>query len=135
MPHEKKPFSEMNTDELLAVCASEQSRAVIIEGKNSVTLDHVTITGNDQSTKEGSVRANVLLYQSASGDAGVGTSAFTMTGGKMTALSRRPLGQGRQQRRRLHAERQRPAAGRRHHGGQHLQPGPPPDELQLYRHH
>ena len=70
-----------------AVCVSEQSRAVIIEGKNSVTLEHVTITGNDQSTKEGSVRANMLLYQSASGDAGVGTSAFTMTGGIMTALS------------------------------------------------
>ena len=70
-----------------AVCVSEQSRAVIIEGKNTVTLENVIIEGNDQSTKEGSVRANVLLYQSASGDAGVGTSVFTMTGGKMTCLS------------------------------------------------
>lgn len=66
-----------------AVCVSEQSRAVIIEGKNTVTLENVTIEGNDQSTKEGSVRANVLLYQSASGDASVGTSVFTMTGGEM----------------------------------------------------
>ena len=70
-----------------AVCVSEQSRAVIIEGKNTVTLENVTIQGNDQSTKEGSVRANVLLYQSASGDASVGTSVFTMTGGEMTCLS------------------------------------------------
>ena len=70
-----------------AVCVSEQSRAVIIEGKNTVTLENVTIEGNDQSTKEGSVKANVLLYQSASGDAGVGTSVFTMTGGEMTSHS------------------------------------------------
>ena len=70
-----------------AVCISEQSRAVIIEGKNTVTLTDCTLTGNDQSTKEGSVRANVLLYQSASGDAKEGTSVFTMEGGEMTAKS------------------------------------------------
>lgn len=70
-----------------AVCASTRSRAVIIEGKNSVTLENTMIDGNDQSTKEGSVRANVLLYQSASGDASVGTSVFTMNGGEMTCSS------------------------------------------------
>ena len=70
-----------------ATCSSTQSRAVIIEGKNTVTLENVVIDGNDQSTKEGSVRANVLLYQSASGDASVGTSVFTMTGGEMTCNS------------------------------------------------
>ena len=70
-----------------ATCSSTQSRAVIIEGKNTVTLENVVIDGNDQSTKEGSVKANVLLYQSASGDASVGTSVFTMTGGEMTCNS------------------------------------------------
>ena len=70
-----------------ANCVSENSRAVIIEGKNSVTLENCTLTGNDQSTKEGSVKANVLLYQSASGDASVGTSVFSMTGGSMTCRS------------------------------------------------
>ena len=70
-----------------AVCVSEQSRAVIIEGKNTVTLENVILEGNDQSSKEGSVRANVLLYQSASGDASVGTSVFTMTGGEVTCRS------------------------------------------------
>ena len=70
-----------------ATCVSEQSRAVIIEGKNSVTLENCVLVGNDQSSKEGSVRANVLLYQSASGDASVGTSVFTMTGGSMTSQS------------------------------------------------
>lgn len=70
-----------------ADCISTNSRAVIIEGKNSVTLENCTLTGNDQSTKEGSVKANVLLYQSASGDASVGTSVFTMTGGSMKSNS------------------------------------------------
>lgn len=70
-----------------AVCVSEASRAVIIEGKNSVTLENCTLNGNDQSTKANSVKANVLLYQSASGDASVGTSIFTMRGGSMTCQS------------------------------------------------
>ena len=70
-----------------AVCVSEASRAVIIEGKNSVTLEKCTLSGNDQSTKANSVKANVLLYQSASGDASVGTSIFTMRGGSMTCQS------------------------------------------------
>ena len=70
-----------------AVCVSEASRAVIIEGKNSVTLEKCTLSGNDQSTKANSVKANVLLYQSASGDASVGTSIFTVRGGSMTCQS------------------------------------------------
>ncbi len=70
-----------------AECVSTRSRAVIIEGKNSVTLNNCTITGNDQSSKEGSVRANVLLYQSASGDAKEGTSIFRMNEGRMVCQS------------------------------------------------
>ena len=70
-----------------ASCISENSRAVIIEGKNSVTLENCTLSGNDQSTKEGSIKANVLLYQSASGDAQDGTSVFTMNGGSMKSYS------------------------------------------------
>ena len=70
-----------------AECVSTNSRAVIIEGKNSVTLVNCTLSGNDQSTKSGSVKANVLLYQSASGDAKEGTSVFDMTGGSITSES------------------------------------------------
>lgn len=70
-----------------ADCVSENSRAVIIEGKNSVTLENCTLSGNDQSTKSGSIHANVLLYQSMSGDAGEGVSVFSMTGGSMTSRS------------------------------------------------
>ncbi|MBR2780377.1 MAG: hypothetical protein IKD81_03065 [Eubacteriaceae bacterium] len=70
-----------------ALCVSENSRAVIIEGKNSVSLENCVLTGNDQSSKEGSVRAAVLLYQSASGDAKEGVSVFTMSGGSLTSFS------------------------------------------------
>ena len=70
-----------------ATCVSENSRAVIIEGKNTVTLENCILTGNDKSTKTGSIKANVLLYQSASGDAREGTSVFSMTSGQMTSLS------------------------------------------------
>ncbi len=70
-----------------ATCTATNSRAVIIEGKNSVTLENTNLIGNDQSTKSGSVKANVLLYQSASGDADEGTSVFTMTGGSIESES------------------------------------------------
>ena len=70
-----------------AECTSVNSRAVIIEGKNTVTVENCFLSGNDKSTKEGSIKANVLLYQSASGDASPGTSVFTMTGGEMICNS------------------------------------------------
>ncbi len=70
-----------------ATCVANNSRAVIIEGDNYVTLENTDLTGNDQSTKSGSVKANVLLYQSTSGDADEGTSIFTMTGGSIESKS------------------------------------------------
>ena len=70
-----------------AECTALNSRAVIIEGKNSVSLENCVLSGNDQSSKEGSVKGNVLLYQSASGDADDGTSEFTMNGGSITSNS------------------------------------------------
>lgn len=70
-----------------ATLTSNNSRAVIIEGKNSVYLENCILSGYDQSTKTGSVKANVLLYQSGSGDASEGTSVFTMINGEMSANS------------------------------------------------
>lgn len=55
------------------------SEAAVIEGKNSITLTNTNITG--------SVNRGVMLYQSFSGDAEVGKSKFTMTGGSITALN------------------------------------------------
>jgi hypothetical protein len=53
------------------------SEAVVIEGRNSVRLSNATLSCLRQ--------CGAMLYQSFSGDAGVGTSVFTMTGGSCTA--------------------------------------------------
>ena len=70
-----------------ATLTSNRSKAVIIEGKNSVGLVNCTVSGNDHTSKSGSVLANVQLYQSQSGDAAEGTSEFFMYGGLMTCNS------------------------------------------------
>ncbi|MDS0525129.1 hypothetical protein NNC19_05500 [Clostridium sp. SHJSY1] len=56
--------------------AATGSEAAVIEGKNSITLTDTSISGN---SKHG-----VMLYQSTSGDAAVGTSTFTTTRGSIT---------------------------------------------------
>lgn len=53
------------------------SEAAVIEGKNSITLDNCTLTGMKNW--------GVMLYQSFSGDAGVGTSSIVMKNSKLTA--------------------------------------------------
>lgn len=53
------------------------SEAAVIEGKNSITLTNCSISG---AKKRG-----VMLYQSTSGDAEVGTSSFKMTNGSLKA--------------------------------------------------
>ena len=64
-----------------ATLTSSSSEGVVIEGKNSVTLDNVrlvdtniTLNGNSETYK------NIFLYQSMSGDANEGTSTFTSKG-------------------------------------------------------
>ncbi len=54
------------------------AEAVVVEGSNSVTLTNSTLTGH---------KNGVMLYQSFSGDAQVGTSQFTMTGGSLTGVT------------------------------------------------
>lgn len=53
------------------------SEAAVIEGKNSIVLVDTDISG--------AVTAGVMVYQSFSGDAGIGTGTFTMTRGTLTA--------------------------------------------------
>jgi len=53
------------------------SEAIVIEGKNSVTLNNTTLSCLKQ--------CGAMLYQSFSGDAGIGTSILTMNGGSLTA--------------------------------------------------
>lgn len=53
------------------------SEAAVVEGKNSITLDNVNISGEKTN--------GVMLYQSFSGDAETGTASFTMTGGSLAS--------------------------------------------------
>ena len=71
-----------------AFLTANNSEALVIEGKNSITLENCTVTGNMSDTKGSSSEENVhnvMIYQSMSGDADVGTSTFSMTGGTLTA--------------------------------------------------
>jgi hypothetical protein len=69
-----------------ATLYAENTEGVVIEGKNSVTLDDCTVTGNAKgnATRTGVVN-NVMIYQSMSGDASEGTGSFTMKGGSFDA--------------------------------------------------
>lgn len=71
-----------------ATLGANNSEALVIEGKNSIVLTNCTVVGNMSDTKGTSSDENVhnvMIYQSMSGNADVGTSEFTMTGGSLTA--------------------------------------------------
>ncbi len=71
-----------------AILIANNSEALVIEGKNSIVLTNCTVVGNMSDTNGTSSDENVhnvMIYQSMSGDADVGTSTFTMTGGSLTA--------------------------------------------------
>lgn len=70
-----------------AELTANNSEALVIEGKNSITLNDCTVYGNMSDTNGTSSDENVhnvMIYQSMSGDADVGTSEFYMTGGTLT---------------------------------------------------
>ena len=69
-----------------ATLKSTASEGVVVEGKNSVTLNNVNLTADhnkNNSDKTNNLNA-VMIYQSMSGDASVGLATFTMTGGSLT---------------------------------------------------
>ena len=71
-----------------AALTANNSEALVIEGKNSITLEDCTVSGNMSDTKGTSSDENVhnvMIYQSMSGDADMGTSTLSMTGGSLTA--------------------------------------------------
>lgn len=71
-----------------AELTANNSEALVIEGENSIALEDCTVYGNMSDTKGTSSDENVhnvMIYQSMSGDAEVGTSSFTMTGGSLTS--------------------------------------------------
>ncbi|MCD8381418.1 MAG: hypothetical protein LUC30_00660, partial [Clostridiales bacterium] len=70
-----------------ATLTANNSEALVIEGANSITLTDCDVSGNMSDTEGTSSDENVhsvMIYQSMSGDADVGTSTFSMTGGSLT---------------------------------------------------
>ena len=66
---------------------ANNSEALVIEGQNSITLENCAVSGNmsdDKGTSSDENVHNVMIYQSMSGDAEVGTSNFSMVGGSLT---------------------------------------------------
>ena len=69
-----------------AVMESTSSQGIVIEGRNSVTLNNVTLTAdnNSKNSDKSSWYQAVMIYQSMSGDAKEGLAVFTMEGGSIT---------------------------------------------------
>ena len=69
-----------------AALTANHSEALVIEGQNSITLENCGVSGSMSDTEGASSDENVhhvMIYQSMSGDADVGTSEFSMTGGSL----------------------------------------------------
>jgi len=69
-----------------AYMESTSSQGVVVEGKNSVTLNDVELVAdnNTKNSDKSNYYQAVMIYQSMSGDAAEGTSSFTMNGGSLT---------------------------------------------------
>lgn len=65
---------------------STASQGVVVEGKNSVTLNDCELVAdnNTKNSDKSDTYQAVMIYQSMSGDAANGTSSFSMTGGSLT---------------------------------------------------
>ncbi len=71
-----------------ATLVSNLSEGVCIEGMNSITLENCDMIANNTAMNGNATFLDtIMIYQSMSGDADSGTSAFTMTGGSLTSLS------------------------------------------------
>lgn len=78
-------YSTANINVSNASLISTKSEGIVIEGKNSVSLDNVTLTDtNNKLNGKSTTYKNIFLYQSMSGDAESGTSTFTSKNSKIT---------------------------------------------------
>ena len=69
-----------------ATLVSNLSEGVCIEGLNSITLNNCNLTANNTKCNgKATFYDTIMIYQSMSGDAASGTSAFTMNGGSLTS--------------------------------------------------
>lgn len=77
-------YSTANITVKNAKLVSNASEGVVIEGKNSVTLNNVElIDTNNKLNGKSTTYKNIFLYQSMSGDAANGTSEFTSIDSKI----------------------------------------------------
>ncbi len=69
-----------------AYMESTASQGIVVEGKNSVTLNNDTLIAdnNSKNSDKSDCYQAVMIYQSMSGDAAEGTSSFTANGGSIT---------------------------------------------------
>ncbi len=69
-----------------AYLESTSAQGVVIEGKNSVTLNNDTLVAdnNSKNSDKSDYYQAVMIYQSMSGDAAEGKSSFTANGGSIT---------------------------------------------------
>ena len=78
-------YSTANVTVRNAELIAETSEGAIIEGKNSITLENVTLTDNNcRLNGQSTTYKNIFLYQSMSGDAASGTAEFTADGCTVT---------------------------------------------------
>lgn len=64
---------------------SNISEGIVIEGKNSVSIDNVELTDNNTTLNgQSTTYKNIFIYQSMSGDAAVGNASFTASNSTIT---------------------------------------------------
>ena len=77
-------YSTANISVKNATLVSEASEGVVIEGKNSVTLENCELTDtNNKLNGKSTTYKNIFLYQSMSGDAADGSAEFTAKNNKI----------------------------------------------------
>ena len=77
-------YSTANISVKNATLVSEASEGVVIEGKNSVTLENCELTDtNNKLNGKSTTYKNIFLYQSMSGDAADGSAEFTAKSNKI----------------------------------------------------
>ena len=63
------------------------AQIAVVEGKNSISLQGCEFSANGNGNRGSVDNAGVMIYQSMSGDASVGTGSFTATDSTLAVLS------------------------------------------------
>ena len=78
-------YSTANITVKNAKLISNASEGIVIEGKNSVTIENINLTDNNTTLNgQSTTYKNIFIYQSMSGDAAVGNANFTANDSTIT---------------------------------------------------